>query len=127
MAFVRYDLSNTCGGEEYNTHNNENTSTPWQQQRLVKHSRGNGLSLPWGGAEQLGEHKASLLLWTSWPGLRQHSRGNGLSLPWGGAEQLAPTLIPYGRHPGPSFQCHPPLESWRRRWSHPPGRSGDGF
>ena len=30
MAFMRSELSNTCGGEGYNTHNNENTSTPWQ-------------------------------------------------------------------------------------------------
>src|SRR6266496_214630 len=100
MAFVRYDLSNTCGGEGYNLHNNENTSTPWQQQRLGKHSRGNG-------SRVRGTMKAVLVLG------------------WCGAPY--PYLIPCGRHPGLHFQCHPPLESWRRRWSHPPGRSGDGF
>src|SRR5438034_7574970 len=96
MAFARCEPSNTCDGEGYSTHNNENTSTHWQQRRLAK--------CHLGPASPADAHVSIV-----------------------GAGQLALTLIPCSRHPGLHFQSHSPLESCRRRWSHPLERSGDDF
>src|SRR6266567_5010366 len=115
MAFVRSELSNTCGGEGHSTHNNENTSTPWQQQPLAECHQ--GPALPADACVNIVGAMAAAF------GERRRQ-----SLPsFLGRFIASHRCLPSGRHPGLHFQCHPPLESCRRRWSHPPGRSEDDF